>query len=720
VTVTALNAVVDILQGVATTRLLIRLRNPSPRPQEASLLLSVPAGATVHAFDFQGSAAEPTAEIVEAGKAKATYNHIVAKLRDPALLEFVGTSLIRTSVFPVPASGEQAVEVTYEHILPSAGGRLEYLLPRTARLVDSNIPFSLTMRIRSVRPLSAVYSPTHPIRATRVRPEEILVELGKHGDRAPGSFLLTLLPESGDLSATLLAYPDPSEGGGTFLLLAGLPAAMKRGTDNALKREVTLVLDRSGSMRGRKIEQAKAALLQVLQSLEMGETFNIITYNSAVNAFAEHPVVKTPETEAQARAYIHSISATGGTNLHDAVLEALKPLPAEGMLPLVLLLSDGLPTVGVTSEVDIRNAVKKGNGHHRRLYTFGVGHDVNVPLLDRLAQGSRGSMTCVLPKENVEEKVSVLFDKLAGPLFTSPVLTAHDDAGNRDTRAIHDCLPREIPDLFRGDRLILLGRYRNPGPLRFRLSGTFLGKPRAFTFRFDLKKASLRNAFVPRLWASRKIAVLIDALRQAGAESAGIAAAANLARATAATRPTEPAVPLDPKTKELVDEIVRLSIKYGILTEYTSFLALEGTNLNDAEVLSKNANGNFQRWAVRKRHGGHAVSQQMNGAWQRGQANLNFRNEYFDRNMNRVQITNVQQMADLSFFRRGGRWVDARIAANRNEIAPDEVVPFGSERFEEVLGKLLSANRQGVLSLGGEVLFELEGKVIRLTFPKGK
>ncbi|MHC4777866.1 MAG: VWA domain-containing protein, partial [Planctomycetota bacterium] len=381
VTVTGVEAGVDVRQGVATTTLLVRLANPAARDQEATLLLCLPIGASVRAFDFQGKADEPTAEILPATAARDTYNSIVARLRDPALLEFVGYSLLRTSVFPVPASGTQAVKVLYEHILPSSGGRLEYVLPRTQRLADSNVPFTIDMRIRSTGPISAVYSPTHPIVATRKGSNDVRVTLESRGRREPGAFLLTILPQRGDVTATLLAHPDPVDGGGTFLLLAGLPADAKKETTTTVKREVTLVLDRSGSMRGKKIEQAKAALLQVLQGLAEGERFNIITYNGAVEKFSETSVVKNADTEARARTYIGSIEATGGTNLHGAVLEALRsPPPAEGHA-LVILLSDGLPTVGVTGEMAIRDAVKKANVHERRLFTFGVGHDVNVPLL---------------------------------------------------------------------------------------------------------------------------------------------------------------------------------------------------------------------------------------------------------------------------------------------------------------------------------------------------
>jgi Ca-activated chloride channel family protein len=175
---------------------------------------------------------------------------------------------------------------------------------------------------------------------------------------------------------------------------------------------------------------------------------------------------------------------------------------------------------------------------------------------------------------------------------------------------------------------------------------------------------------------------------------------------------------MDPKTKELVDEIVRLSVKYGILTEYTAFLAREGTDLTASDANGVAANENLQRWAVRDRSGAHAMSQQANAAFQRKQASLNGRNFYNDRNMNGVESATVFQVGDLSFFRRGNRWLDARVASRTKAVEPDEVVEFGSDRFHEILTVLVDTNRQGVLSLGGEALFEMGGKVVSVKFPE--
>ncbi len=221
----------------------------------------------------------------------------------------------------------------------------------------------------------------------------------------PGSFRLSFVTAKAanadeGIAATFLAYPDPSVGGGYFLLLGGLPSGVAKA--HAVKREITLVIDRSGSMRGGKMEQAKAAAQQIVDGLNAGEAFNIIDFSDSINSFAPAPVVKDVESATKARNYIAGIQANGGTALHDALLESLRPKPVEGVLPMVIFLTDGLPTVGEKSELKIRENAKNSNAFNRRVFAFGVGFDVNSPLLAAVAKGSRGAATFVTPEENVE------------------------------------------------------------------------------------------------------------------------------------------------------------------------------------------------------------------------------------------------------------------------------------------------------------------------------
>ncbi|MDH3585333.1 MAG: VIT and VWA domain-containing protein, partial [Phycisphaerae bacterium] len=408
VQITGVNAGVVVLEQIATTTMDVMLRNPTNRPQEAVVLLPVPDKATVRGFDFQGSAAEPQAKLLRREEARRIYDSIVSSSRDPALLEFVGYNLIQSSVFPVPANGVQKVRLTYEHILPVDGQRIDYVLPRTESLTY-DVPWSINVRLTSKRPIATVYSPSHMIETTRPdgrhHDHTVSVRLSNKSTGNPGSFRVSYLVESKDVAASIMAYPDPVNQGGYFLMLVGLPPRPEADAGSpAIKREVTLVLDRSGSMNGPKLKQVKEAALQVIEGLDDGEAFNLVIYNEIVETFAPQPVVKDARTIEAARRFVQSITPRGGTNIHDALLESLRPKPTPGTLPIVLFLTDGLPTIGQTSELAIRRVATKANRHGRRIFTFGVGVDVNTPLLENVAYETRAVSTFVMPKEDVEVK----------------------------------------------------------------------------------------------------------------------------------------------------------------------------------------------------------------------------------------------------------------------------------------------------------------------------
>lgn len=704
--ITEVEVGVVILEQAATTTMDISLKNSTSRRQEAELVVPVPDGAVVRAFTFQGAGSEPTATVLPKPEARKTYDAIVAKIRDPALLEFIGYNLIRSSIFPIPPQGTQKVRLTYERLLPADGNRIDYVLPRSESL-DYKVPWKVAVKIKSKKPISTVYSPTHKLVTRRSSHNQVAVRIADDATTEPGPFRLSYLLEQDGISASMFAYPDPKVGGGYFLLLTGLPASLpRRGGVPAIKREVTLVFDCSGSMQGEKIKQVREAALQILAGLEEGEAFNIIAYNEAVDFFSREPVLKTEESVNSARAYLATIKARGGTNIHDALVEALRQKPMKGMLPIVLFLTDGLPTIGQTSEVAIRNVAIEGNPHSRRIFTFGVGVDVNAPLLEKIATETRATPTFVLPGEDVEVKVAQVFKKLYGPVLAEPEIQMLDAAGKAAPRRARELIPARLPDLFEGDQLVLLGKYLGEEPLRFKLSGNYLGKKRSFRFKFSLDKAATRNAFVPRLWASRKIALLVDAIRQSGADS-------GLATANRETR-------LDPEMKELVQEIVRLSTEFGILTEYTAFLAREGTDLSRRDRVLAQAESNFIVRGINTRTGLGALNQAINNGFQMRQVALNRYNGYFDEKMNRVAIAEVQQINDLAFYQRGNRWVDSRIVTRESEIEPKKVIEFGSEEFRKLVYRLAEEGRQGSISLRGDILLVVDGEPVLVKGPVGK
>ncbi len=702
--ITKISALVDILESTAVTTIELHLHNTSRGRQEAELMVPVPDGAVVRGFAYDGPGGEITAEVLPKEEAKRIYQQLVSKIRDPALVEFVGYNLIRSSVFPVEGGGMQKVRLTYENLLEVDGSRIDYILPRTESL-EYSVPWDIKVKIKSKRPISTVYSPTHTLvgmkevdlKSMHDKNGAVVVSVEtEKGTTVPGPFRLSYLLQENGVTASMFAYPDEKVSGGYFLLLAGLPADVAKAEDNpAIKRELTLVIDRSGSMRGEKVEQVKEAALQIIAGLKDGEAFNICIYNDSIEWFAKKPVIKNKENEEAAHKYIEGITATGGTNIHEALTQALAQDPVEGMLPIVLFLTDGVPTVGNRSEVAIREVVMKSNPHKRRVFTLGVGVDVNAPLLEKIAEVSRAKAEFVLPKEDVEVKVGKVFKRLTGPVLADMEVEVVREDGERAVGRTRDILPDRLPDMFEGDQLVLLGQYVGKNDITFKISGNYLGKKRSFKFTFEFDKASVRNGFVPRLWASRKIARLIDEVRQMGADPA--VAGSN------------------PKVKELTDEIVRLSTEFGILTEYTAFLAREGTDLNDIDSVRREANLNFEVRAMRARSGLGAVNQSNNSITMWDQSVLNMDNGFYDEQMNRVSIANVQQINDTAYYQRGSRWVDSRLVNGEAEVEPTKVIEFGSPEFIELAQKLAQANRQGGIALRGDVLLMVEGEPVLIT-----
>lgn len=680
-----------IVDGLATTTLDVTVSNNTERDAEAELLLPVPDNAAVRHFDFMGSATQPTATLLLREEARATYDSIVAKLQDPALLEFAGASLLRSSVFPVTRGSQQTVRVRYEHLVPSEGGRWDYELPRSESLA-TGAPWEVTLEVHSTRPIADVYSPTHDL--PRVEGDAKRVKLRARADHPmqPGPLRVSVLLAEGPLTTTLFTSADTNGQGGWFLLLAGLGEVPAHVT--LPPREVTLVIDRSGSMAGEKFDQAKAAARQVLEGLAFGEAIQILDYSNSVERFAPTAVIKSKENLPALRAYLDGLTVGGGTNLDAALGAALATPPTPDRLPVVLFLTDGLPTQGETREVAIRDRIEKDNAHQRRVFTFGVGNDVNAPLLDALAVESRGRASYVRPDEDVERAVADVFEDLSGPVVTDLEVRVENPDGSANTRLVRDLYPQVLPDLFRGDRLVLVGRYLGATPARFHLSGKRGAAPSQWTLDYDFAKALPRNGFVQRLWAMRRIAALEDTLRRTGADSSALAS-----------------LSADPKFAEIVKEMLELATNFGVLTDSTAFLALEGTQLGDPRTLFA---ATSQRGIdnANCRTGLDGVALQQNVAINRAQGWANYSNTFFAPTGELVACTTVQTLQGRTFFRRGERWIEGALVLDAKDLQPTRTIQFGSPEHATLVEELRADGRAAQLSLGGEVLLRHKGEAI--------
>lgn len=728
VAVTSVDARIVINDHVATTSITMAMTNPGGMASEAQVVIPVPEGVAVRSIQYDGvagPAGEPNAELLPREKAREIYDAIVRSMRDPALVEFVGYNLIKTSAFPIAPGATQKITITYEQIVPANTGRIDYTLPRSQAEANSAAPWNIRVEVNSTRPIALLHSTSHAINVEKASATRCVVSVPQ--GQGSGAFRLTYAPEptaADQLAYSLLMYPESlvnatatikagenaitaapaTSGGGYFMLVIAPPTDLVR-EQQSPKREMVLVLDRSGSMRGEKWTQAQAAAIQVINGLNEGELFNIIDYSDSIASYAATPVVKDAKSAADARAYIQRLTPSGGTNIHDALLEALRPAPAASTLPMVLFLTDGLATIGVRNESQIREAVRSANASKRRIFTFGVGHDVNFPLISAIATGSRATTTVVDPNEDVEAKVSQVFSRLSGPLVTEPVLSAATSGGEVSTRLVRELMPGTLPDVFEGDQIIVLGQYIGSEAFKIRISGNFGGRERTWEIPVDPAGASMRNGFVPRLWANRKVGFLADQARQLQAD---------------------PAIGKEnPRLKEIVEEIVALSTRYGVLSEYTAFLAREDAAPNfDLGMALRQAETNVDAMAGRQRTGLAGAAQQ--GELQERQTKsyaLASSAQWRTLDNKEVVATNVNNRAAQTYFNRANVWIDSRIMlANddgRDLPKPDQTIEFGSREYAELSNRLAERDEQAVLAQSGDILLRVDDKIVLVLGPDG-
>jgi Ca-activated chloride channel family protein len=524
---------VTVEDQVATTHVDQLFRNEGDFEAEGTYVFPLPPGAVVRDFAMWVDGERLEAEILPADEARRIYESYVSRRRDPALLEYVGREAVRARIYPIPPGGERRVQLEYHQLLPIEGGLMHYRYPlNTERFSAAPLEqVSVHVTVRAEEEIHALYSPTHQDEVVIQRPSEREGEVSyEASDLYPErDFELYVGFGAEEIGANALTYDPPGEDG-FFLLM--LSPGLENG-DRVVPKDVLLVLDTSGSMEGDKLSQAKEALRYVLDHLNPEDRFNVIAYSSDVRPYA--PDLRPPGEAGAAAEWVSDLEALGGTNIYLALAEALGQAGTERPT-VVIFLTDGLPTEGLTEEEPLLAALRDEAPPSTRVFPFGVGYDVNTLLLDRLAQEHRGRPAYVEPEERIDEVVSAFYARVQSPVLTDLELDLGDVTA-------YDFYPNPLPDLFAGTQLIVTGRYAGPEPRIVRLSGDVKGERRTFTYEPFAGQGD--TDFIPRLWAARKIGHLLTQIRLHGEE------------------------------EEWVDAVVELSLRYGIITPYTSFLVEE-------------------------------------------------------------------------------------------------------------------------------------------------
>ncbi|WP_422926101.1 VIT domain-containing protein [Singulisphaera sp. PoT] len=536
-----------IRDQIAEVQVSQTFHNPGSVQLESEYLFPLPKDGAIQNFVLLVDGKEMPGRLLTKEEARRIYEEIVRSRRDPALLEYMGRGLYRTSVFPIPPGADRKVTMRYNQICKRDREIVEFAYPfSTQKFTAKPIArLSLDLRIESKDPIKSIYSPTSDATIDRSSEHEAKIHLDRRDVIPDRDFRLIYTLSEGAVGASVLSYRPTGSEDGYFLMLAS--PEIKRADVKPQPKTVIFVLDRSGSMAGKKIEQARKALQFVLANLRDDDLFNIVAYDDRVDLFQPELQRYSPSTRRDAERYVDKIREGGATNIDSALKTAVAMVKDNTRPSYVLFLTDGLPTAGETNELKIAENSRGANASHVKIFSFGVGYDVNARLLDRLSGGNQGTSEYVKPDEDIEAHVARFYSKLTSPILTDIKVAFGETDINRT-------YPRDIPDLFEGGQLILVGRYRQGGKTSIKVNGKVGGDSRQFDFSTELASSDRGGSydFIERIWATRRVGAIIDQIDLHG------------------------------QNKELIDELVALSQKYGILTPYTSFLADETVPLHAA------------------------------------------------------------------------------------------------------------------------------------------
>lgn len=686
---------------VATTHVEQVFRNDTDAVMEGTYIFPIPESASIVEFAIWDGDRRLVGEVRSREEARRIYDEIVRRQRDPGLLEYAGRDLFQASVFPIPPHSDKKLELTYTQVLKAEGGTVSYRYPLGTGRNVSQITGEVSGRveIEGREPVRNIYSPSHEIETSRKGERSARVSFESKAGQAPQDFQLFYTLSDSDFGMTLLTHREPGKQG--YFLLTISPKDNISEQEYAAK-DVVFVLDTSGSMaEAGKMEKARAALLFGVRSLRPADRFNVINFAGEEHLMTSGLLQADASGRALGEEFISKLRPVGGTNINGALVAAMSQFDRSERPRILVFMTDGLPTVGETKVQSIVDNAREARIPGVRLFTFGVGYDVNTALLDKLAAENGGVAEYVEPKEDLEIKVSNFFTKINSPVLTNLKL----DMGGVETDLVY---PREMPDIFRGSQVTLIGRYTNRAELRdltMRLTGRTGNQTRTFEYaNVSFPSNEERNDFLPRLWATRRVGWLMEQIRTNGEQ------------------------------KELTDEIVDLGTRYGIVTPYTSYLALEpgqqvvaadaarapvtsSRSVRDLPVQRRGAPGNAggglsagsmapaPKEAAKATTGESAVRESKRARAQQEVLRVDGADDE-----DAASGAAVNKVGDKTFYMRDGVWVDSEFKPESK--LPETAVEFGGDEYFALIKREPQLAR--FFALGERVVVVYRGRVYRV------
>ncbi len=646
---------VEIRDQVAKTSIDQVFLNNHDRDIEGTFIFPLPENAAISEFAMYIGDKKIEGEILDSREARRIYEDIVRRLKDPALLEYIGRNTFRARVFPIPARGEKRIQLSYSELLKGEKGLVRYLYPlNTERFSFRPLEeVTIAVKIDSKVPVTNIYSPSHKVSVRKEGPNKATLGFEEKNVKPDKDFIVYYSLSSDDVGMSFLNYTDKED---SYFMLLAAPRYVEA-KEKVINKNLVFVLDSSGSMSGKKILQTKEAARFIINHLNEKDHFSIIDFDDGVTLFSNRLVPANAENREKALKFISAVEDSGGTNINEALLKALSLMPKGERPNYILFLTDGLPTVGVTGIGEILKNVTAANTAKSRLFVFGVGYDVNTELLDRMSADNRGTSVYVGENEDLEVAISGYYEKMSSPLLADLAL------GFKGIETFQS-YPQTLPDLFKGSQLVVLGKYKGTGPISINLMGKVGKEEKRFALENQKLVQDEAYNFLPRLWAARRIGYLLEQIRLHGDEN------------------------------ELVDEVRNLGVKYGIVTPYTSFLVTEKEKLSIAAAAPEAQDA----LAARKTTGAGAVKL--------SQATQQFKAQ---EQAPQVVSQQIRYKEDKTFYLKDGFWVDSVY----KEGDPVEEIQFNSEAYFRLISEKPGIAKY--LSVAENLIVTFEGKNYKIT-----
>ncbi|MEZ4401594.1 MAG: VIT domain-containing protein [Kofleriaceae bacterium] len=498
---------------------------------EGRYQLALGEGAKVSGFAYWNGARKIVGEVFEKEVAAEVYGEITGIGRDPGLFEQVGEGAFAFRVFPIEPKEEKKIEVKFGRYLTRQGDHFQYRLP----LGDAEA--SVALAIADERAITSVTSSTHALVKTATG----------YTARGKGDLVIDVQVADRPLVAHATLHRDAGQDAYVVLSMTAPDDASTK----VAPKDVTLVIDHSGSMQGDPMAHALAAADQVIARLKPEDRINVLMFDDSVDALYDKPRPVTEAVRAEAAAYVAKIQSDGGTEIALALDKALAAQTKDDRPDFILFLTDG------QSDAQAALKVATADAGDARVYTIGLGSGVEKPLLARLAAEKRGRFTFIPDVSAVEHAVVEVFERIDHPVMI-----------DLEVAGAQRMYPRTLPDLARGEELTVMARLPKDGDLVVR--GTIDGKRVERRLHVALP-ATERRAWVGRQWAGARVE---DLLQQ---------------------------IALHGETDELKNEVIDLALAYNLVTPFTSFLALPEEELTEATAQTI-ADARARKKAIRDAH----------------------------------------------------------------------------------------------------------------------